>query len=450
MGHDFIVAFGWISLALVVGTVLRSKISFLQSMLVPSCVIGGLVGFVLINTGIIHVPAELLSIIAFQLFVISFISIGLTDVERQHTNQSNILGKNLIKGAIWMAVVWQVILIAQSIVGVGTIMVAKLFGSSMDPYYGFLLPFGFAQGPGQAVAFGTMFEGFGYENAAYVGLTISAIGFLLAFLVGVPLARLGIVRGLAKNAGNISEDLLKGYFPKERQKESMGYLTFHNANIETLAFHFALIMITYLIAYSSLNWIAELIPSMLGTIILGILFVWGLLTGYLVKWIMRKFKVAQVHSNDIQKKITGWFTDYLIVCTFMTVQLSILKEWISLIIITCLVGGLATALIAFYFGQRTGLSSDFERSVGLYGMATGTVPSGIALVRIMDPNFKTTICVEFGIMQAVGLVSLVYLSLILKPVVSGWSLEWTMLALVACLIPLLIILKVFKLWVKRN
>ena len=40
-------------------------------------------------------------------------------------------------------------------------------GFNMDSIYGAMIPFAFAQGPGQAASYGAIFEGYGWENAFY-------------------------------------------------------------------------------------------------------------------------------------------------------------------------------------------------------------------------------------------------------------------------------------------
>lgn len=66
----------------------------------------------------------------------------------------------------------------------------------MDSIYGTLIPFAFAQGPGQASAFGTVYESFGWENAAMIAVAFAAIGFVVAFGVGIPAAKLGFPEAL--------------------------------------------------------------------------------------------------------------------------------------------------------------------------------------------------------------------------------------------------------------
>ena len=64
-----------IGLMLLVGVVLRAKIKVFQSFLIPAAIIGGAIGFILINTGIL--PFESKQFVNFSLhaFIIRF---GLT------------------------------------------------------------------------------------------------------------------------------------------------------------------------------------------------------------------------------------------------------------------------------------------------------------------------------------------------------------------------------------
>src|SRR5699024_8140999 len=104
-------------------------------------------------------------------------------------------------------------------------------------------------------------------------------------------------------------------------------------------------------------------------------------------------------DNKFQTKITGWSTDYLIVASFMAVPLSVVGAWLIPILIEVVVITLLSLAICIYFGQRLGGENDSERTTGLFGTATGTVSSGIALLRIIDPSLRTTTAVELGLMN---------------------------------------------------
>ena len=91
-----------------------------------------------------------------------------------------------------MGIVWCILYTLTAILGV---IIVALIGKTvnMDSMYGILIPFAFCQGPGQASTYGRIFEQlYGYQNAEMVALTFAIIGFLVAFLIGVPLAKYGL------------------------------------------------------------------------------------------------------------------------------------------------------------------------------------------------------------------------------------------------------------------
>jgi hypothetical protein len=72
--------FGCLAIMLLIGVLLRAKIAFFQRFLMPSCLIGGILGLILINVNCEFVPVANLETFAYHLFNISFISVGLVYV----------------------------------------------------------------------------------------------------------------------------------------------------------------------------------------------------------------------------------------------------------------------------------------------------------------------------------------------------------------------------------
>ncbi|WP_339185329.1 sodium/glutamate symporter [Oceanobacillus sp. FSL W7-1293] len=194
------IAFSIASILLCAGMIIRAKVAFIRNMLVPASVIAGILGMIVMNTNLIQATnAEMFTVIVTQLFTITFISIGLTSNNK--ANNDHTAGKQIARGSLGMGMLWNLLYALTPAVGaVVILLVGGYFG--MDALYGLLIPFAFTQGPGQAATFGSIFEQqYGIENAAMVGLTFAAIGFIACFLIGVPLAKYGLKRGLAKKYG---------------------------------------------------------------------------------------------------------------------------------------------------------------------------------------------------------------------------------------------------------
>jgi len=75
---DSMLVFAFLSGLLLLGVALRAKIGFLQKYLFPSCLIGGVVGLILMHTGLLKITANSIETFAYHFFNISFISVGLT------------------------------------------------------------------------------------------------------------------------------------------------------------------------------------------------------------------------------------------------------------------------------------------------------------------------------------------------------------------------------------
>ncbi|NIU58348.1 MAG: sodium:glutamate symporter, partial [Phycisphaerae bacterium] len=91
------------------------------------------------------------------------------------------------------------------------VIIFGILGLKLFPTFGFLVPLGFEEGPGQALSVGKVWEGFGFAQAATLGLTFAAIGYFFAFFVGVPLVNWGIRKGLAAHGNqDLSRDVLTG------------------------------------------------------------------------------------------------------------------------------------------------------------------------------------------------------------------------------------------------
>lgn len=444
---SFMIAFGLASIMLLIGFLLRAKIPFLGRMLVPSCVIAGALGMIFMNIAIaagwdLGTDTGMFGTIVGQLFTVSFISISLTSAPKNEENS----GKNLLKGAIGMGVVWSLLYALTPLLSFFIVaLVGK--GSGMDPMYGTLIQYAFCQGPGQSVVYGDLYEGFGWDNATTVAVFYATIGFVMAFLIGIPMAKYGIKHGLARHSGEIDEVTVRGYLRKEEQTDMMVKDTTANSNIETLALHFALIGLCYMGALG-IGKLWALIPGYLGTSLSSLTFINGMYAAYILKFIMRKLGIDYLIENTLQSKITGWTADYLVVCAFMAVSISLIKAWLFPIIVVLILMTIVTFFVTLYFGRRMGGSNDFERTLAMFGMCTGTVPTGIALMRIVDPNFETTTAVELGACNVVMMVSDPVYLILLGFAAGSISRNVTLLSLAGLVVAYMVILKLTKTWGK--
>lgn len=434
---------------LCLGVALRRSVPFLRANLVPATLLAGLLGMVVMNAGLPRLAegldAELMAVIVTQLFTLSFISIGLTGAgggEKQATT-----ARSILTGAWGIGTTWALLFGLTALVG-SLVILAVGGPAGMSPFYGLLIPFGFVQGPGQAATMGGIIEDMGWENATSVGLTFAAVGFLAAFLGGVPLARLGMRVGLARHAGTIDASVSRGYYPRDEQTESVGRVTTYPGSVDTLAMHFAVMGICYLIARGFATLLA-LIPGFIGETLSGLLFLSGMIAAYLVRWLMTRAGISHLLDHGVQARITGFTSDFLIVASFMAVQLAVVTAWLVPILVEALVVVVLTAAVVIFYGQRFGGSHDFERTLALYGTATGTVPTGIALARIVDPGMKTTTIPELGMMNIAAMLATPVM-IIVPGVFSGEIPYPVALWLIAAFVAAIVVLQLLTRVVRRR
>jgi ESS family glutamate:Na+ symporter len=407
---------GVIALALIgamcsIGVLLRRWVPLFRNYLVPATVIAGVLGVIVMNAGLGKafdgVDATLFGNITTELFTLTFISIGLTAAPKSAGGGDSttvprgwrrlVPQSPLLRGAWIMGLTWVVLFAVQDLVGVG--IVGALGGAfDMPAEYGLMAAFSFAQGPGQAATFGAIFVDQGWDQAVSVGLTFSTLGFLAAFLVGVPLAKRGIARGLTSQSVEINETTKRGLYSREEQRESMGRVTTFSGSIESLGLAMSVVGVCYLGAMG-ISWLFALIPGFIGTTMSGMMFMNGLFAAYIIRWLMGRFGADHVINPEVQRKITGLFSDFTVVAAFMAVELAVVMDWIVPILVVAVIVTVVTLLITVYLGQHYGSDHDFERTLGLYGTGTGTTPTGLALVRIVDPKLRTPTAAEMGLMN---------------------------------------------------
>ena len=113
---------------------------------------------------------------------------------------------------------------------------------------------------------------------------------------------------------------------------------------------------------------------------------------------MKRMQMEHVLDPGIQRRITGWSVDFLIVATIMAIKLTIVWKYLLPIGIMSLTGGIITTVVVVFLGNRL-WSYHLERTAAVYGAVTGTVSCGLLLLRIVDPEFKTPVSIEIAIMN---------------------------------------------------
>ncbi len=289
------------------------------------------------------------------------------------------------------------------------------------PSFGFLLPLGFAQGPGQAYAIGTGWGRFGFLEAGSIGLTFAAMGFIFASFGGVFLINFGIKRKW------LTEEFLKGFdtsavksgiFPSRKRRPVGAEMSTESEAIDSFTFHIALVFAVYLLSYVILLGITTLLSSLgplatdLAVNLWGINFIFSALTGILVRTVMRRTGLDYAVDSKTLTRISGLSVDVMVAAAIGAISIVVVKAYLLPIILLSLIAGVVTLVTVPWFCSRIFTDHQFHRTMMIFGVSTGTLPTGLALLRVIDPEFETPVASDY--MYASGITFVLAIPFILS------------------------------------
>lgn len=435
--------FAFLAVLLLIGVLLRAKVKFFQSFLVPACIIGGIIGAVVMNTVTIPgVNQKLYEQFAYHFFAFSFICLGLRGTGCIE-NECEDTMKELVKGSIWQGFMFYMSMCSQVLVATAVIFLINfIFNEDFLACMGFLGAQGFTAGPGATLSTGLLWEKFGHANMGQVGLAFAGIGFLVSFVIGVPLVRWGLRKKLNTfPVGNFDKEMLTGIHQGEYPVGMRQVTT--TANVDSLAFHIALVLGTWVITYYLVDFITVYCSKSIAGTIWGNLFFVGMIVGMGIRYVLKKCNAVHMIDSDTMNRLTGWSVEFLLLCTLAGVQFAMVAEfWLPILLVSVALAVYAL-FFCLFFGRRVPGYS-FERTVMLFGTVTGTIPTGLLLLRMVDNEFKSTVSVEIALSNF-NFCFLFYVNLSLHGyAVYGWGMPITLAIFSATFVGLLILLKLFK------
>lgn len=401
----YLVALGYISIFILIGIFLRSKIPLFQKLLMPSSIIAGVIGFICVNFGLLKVPdatgwvtleSSTFGVIVFHLFAISFVAIGLFGSSKKEDSTNH--AKIVWRGSIWISMIFVSVYSMQSLLGFSIFTLWKnITGTGANSIIGYLFGTGFSQGPGQCISYGTIWESAPYliQNAVNIGITFSALGFFIATLVGIPLARYGLRKGWGTVNTNteLSNDFIVG-IAKDKTQPCAHAIT-HSANIDTFAYHIAIIFTVYLAAYFFAIFWLRTMPTVIAPIGIGFIFFWGWIISKCIRIVSTKCQADSFFDNATIRRLTGVCVDFMTASVFMSIQFRAIQDMLIPIGIVVVLGSIMTTLVILWLARRCP-ELGFERFLYALGMCTGTTATGLLLVRVVDPEFESSVAEEAG------------------------------------------------------
>lgn len=421
-------ALSLLSVLLLAGTFLRAKIKLFQSLYLPASVIGGFIGMIISpeilgrfsNYSISEEWIKTYSLLPGILSVPIFAAIPLGMFLNENKNiKSMYPSKVLICFGLF-----QCASMSQSAIGYATNMFFSKINPQLNMYrtFGYELSAGFAGGHGLAAATGKLLEGFGipqWEIAQGVALTTATIGLIGGIVFGIIFINLAVRKNKTKIIKRINDNADKsmevGYNKDINKQNSLGRETFLSSSIETITFHLAIIFTVCGIAYIVLNFVKKM--NIAG---LNVLPVWtySMIIMFALNFIIKKLNLVWMVDAKVKAKIMGTLSDFAIVSAMTSLPIKAIINYIAPITVMCILGFIITYLLVFplnsFFFKE---DYSFERAIISWGTLTGVLITGMTLLKICDPEYKSPALSEFSLgfslMSVTGLLIVPILNTVL-------------------------------------
>lgn len=381
---------GIIAITILVANILRRKVSFIKKSMIPTAVLGGFLLLFLKLLNVIRVDNSVMEMVTYHGIAIGFIALSLRVPEKAEKKKGDFTGLKsgavivssyMIQGALGLAV---------------SLGLAYTFMPNLFKACGILLPMGYGQGPGQANNVGSTYESLGFQGGRSFGLAIAAAGYICACIVGV-----AYINMLAK----------KGKIKKVDHEEIAGSVTIDtfqtdnempiSESLDRLSMQVAMVLAVYLCTYL-LSWgvtflLAKVSPGLANTVnslIWGFNFMIGSGLAILTRTFLKKMKDVRImghqyQNNYLLSRISGLAFDVMIIAGIASIEIQELSGlWIPFIIMS-VVGAFATLWHLKFVCKKVYPDYYYEALTSMYGMMTGTISSGILLLRELDPQMET-------------------------------------------------------------
>ena len=420
-----IVQIGIIAGLILLANVLRRKIYFIQKTLMPTAVLAGFILLLLMSFNIVQMSMAFLESITYHALALGFIAMALRVPEADAESEPMIGSRS---GALIVSTY-----LVQALVGL--IISLGLAYTIMPDFFkasGILLPMAYGQGPGQANNVGTTYQALGMAGGRSFGLSLAAAGYLCACVVGVVTLNICSRKGLIKRSSG-----------KKDLSGSITVDTFQNNNeipiaesIDKLSIQVALVCLVYLLTYlitlgitSALAALAPGLAATVSTLLWGFNFIIGSLVATGCRSLfkgLRSVKIMnrQYQNNYLLSRFSGLAFDVMIVAGIASINIDDLSGYWLPFLLMAVLGGVATYYYLKFMCGKLYSGYLYEGFFSMYGMLTGTISSGVLLLREIDPDFDTPAAnnlisgSSFGI--AFGAPVLLLVSLAAKDTASVW------------------------------
>ena len=383
-----IIQLGLIAGAILLANTLRQKLAFIRKSMMPVAVLGGFLLLFAKYLGIVKLDQTLLEMLVYHGIALGFIAMSLR-VPTEKTGKGDLTG--LKSGAVIVSSY-----LVQGVTGLlVTLLLSYTVLPTLFPASGLLLPMGYGQGPGQANNVGSSYETLGFAGGRSFGLAIAAAGYLVACVVGVVILNILARKGKVGRSRSDVASVPGTDFFQSRDEIPI------SDSIDKLSVQLAMVLLVYLATYlaawgltSGIAAASEGLANTLNALIWGFNFIIGAALAMLLRVVLERCKRAgivrrQYQNNYLLNRLSGFFFDIMIVAGIASINLEDIRGlWLPFVLLVVL-GAIVTWIHLTIVCRAVYGDYYYEGLISMYGMLTGTISSGVLLLREIDPELKT-------------------------------------------------------------
>ncbi|XFA98540.1 hypothetical protein ACAG96_06665 [Candidatus Izemoplasma sp. B36] len=387
-GWEILIYFLFMGVLLFIGKILKTKLPFLNRIVLPTALLGGTLGLIFSDVfirGSYTLDKDIMTNIVYHCLALGFIALTLK--------------QNKAKGnkKIWST--GMLITSTYALQGFLGILIVMLFFSDKFVGSGMLLALGFGQGPGLANSFANMWSAL-LGTGVSLGVSYAFLGFVVGGTVGV------LLINLLSRKKKIEKT--KRYYDEPIQTHNIEVKTVKEVSVmDGITIQIVIISIIYFLVWATLYFLNGVLTTeaggTIGDTVYGLLkgfnFIIGIFYALIYKIIIKKIEKAGKNmdfmTNDyVLSNLSSLFFNVMICGAVLTIKIDFIKEYGLLLLVIATIGAIFTLTYLRVMTRRVYPEHKDEYFVGLFGMLTGTASTGIALLKGLDRNLETPVAEE--------------------------------------------------------
>ena len=388
MVWNVVIQFGYIAAVILIANFVRQKFSLVRKSMMPVAVLAGFLLLIAKYIGIAKINQDFMEILTYHGIALGFIAMSLRVPDKAMQEAQK--GAGFKSGAV--------IVSTYMVQGVTGLIITILLGYTIMPKMfkaaGLLLPMGYGQGPGQANNIGASYQSLGFEGGHSFGLAIAAMGYVIACVVGVIMLNILRKHGRMRKDAVQDEVYTADFF---HSKDEMPI----SESIDKLSVQLAMIVLVYVVTYlvsrgitSGISAISEGLAGTVNTLIWGFNFIIGSALAMLLRVILEKLRAGKIierqyQNNYLLNRLSGLFFDMMIVAGIAGINIEDIRGLVLPFILLTVVGAITTWIHLTRVCKAVYKDYYYEGLISMFGMLTGTISSGVILLREIDPGMKT-------------------------------------------------------------